>query len=206
MKQFVTVKDYHRTKTVIKKSIFTTTVKPVNSEEEAKAFISDVRREFSDANHNVYSYIVGENCQVQRFSDDGEPSGTAGTPVLEVLKKAGLTNVAIVVTRYFGGILLGTGGLVRAYSEAVKTALDEVEIVTLLQHRLLEITTGYDLYETVKTMLNHSGGYFIDTKFTEVVKLQVYIPEKELELFLSETMRFENIVIIQGYTKFLARN
>lgn len=204
MNQFITLKEYHRTKIIIKKSIFITTANPVNSEEEAKNFVAGVQKEFSDANHNVYAYIVGENRLLQKFSDDGEPSGTAGVPVLEVMKKSGLTNIAVVVTRYFGGILLGAGGLVRAYSEAVKTAIDEAAMVTLSQHRQLEITSGYDLYETVKSMINKAGGYFLDTKFTDNVQLLVYIPEKELELFLTGTGQFKNVIIKQGDTRYLA--
>lgn len=204
MKGFITVKEFHRTKIAIKKSVFITTVNPVNSEEEAKIFVSGVQSEFSDANHNVYAYVIGKNRRVQRFSDDGEPSGTAGVPVLEVIKKTGLTNVAVVVTRYFGGILLGAGGLVRAYSESVKTAIDEVEMVKLSEHRLLEIKLGYDLYETVKSIVQRAGGYFEDTKFTDNVELLVYIPEKELELFLTGTGQYKNVVIKQGDTRYLA--
>jgi len=105
---------------VEKKSRFIASVKPVSTEEEALEFVSQVKAKYRDARHNVYAYVVTEN-NISRFTDDGEPSGTAGAPVLDVILKEGLTDVAIVVTRYFGGTLLGTGGLVRAYGKSAKT-------------------------------------------------------------------------------------
>ncbi len=112
-----------------KKSTFIGYIKRVNTEEEAKNFVNEIKSMHKEATHNVYAYIVGENKGIQRYSDDGEPQGTAGIPVLEVIKKNDLTDVAVVVTRYFGGILLGGGGLIRAYSKGASSAIEEAGVV-----------------------------------------------------------------------------
>ena len=119
---------------VEKKSRFIATVVPVNTEEEALEFVEKTRKKYWDARHNCFAYIIGERGQLQRCSDDGEPNGTAGKPMLDVLLGNELRNVAVVVTRYFGGTLLGTGGLVRAYSGAVKAGLDASMVITKIRH------------------------------------------------------------------------
>jgi len=127
-KKYVTLGKCAEAEFTERKSLFIGNAKPVKSEEEAIAFIHEIRSRYSDATHNVYGYMIGAN--ITRFSDDGEPSGTAGMPVLDVIRKSGFTDAVIVVTRYFGGILLGAGGLVRAYSAAAKAAVDAAGIVT----------------------------------------------------------------------------
>ena len=133
-----------------KKSRFIATVRPVESEEEALAFIEEMRKKYWNATHNVFAYAVGEKSELQRFSDDNEPSGTAGMPVLNVLNGEEVKNTAIVVTRYFGGTLLGTGGLVRAYSKSAKSAVDQAEILSAELFLEFEISAGYSDFEKIQ--------------------------------------------------------
>ena len=126
-----------------KKSRFIATVVPVETEEEALAFIESLRKKYWDATHNCYAYVVGERNEIQRCSDDGEPSGTAGRPMMDVLAGAGVHNAAVVVTRYFGGTLLGTGGLIRAYSLAVQEGLAAAEVITRIPGVKLKLTAEY---------------------------------------------------------------
>ena len=130
-----------------KKSKFIATVRPVKTEEEAQSFIEEMRKKYWDATHNVFAYQIGERNQIQRFSDDGEPSGTAGLPVLDVLKGEDVKDVAIVVTRYFGGTLLGTGGLVRAYGKAAKEGLLEAGIIEKKLYRRFHVITDYSSWK-----------------------------------------------------------
>lgn len=130
---------------VIKRSKFIANVAPAESEEEALEFIAQISEEHKTASHNVYAYQVGENNQWQRYSDDGEPSGTSGIPTLEVIKQMGLKNTVVVVTRYFGGTLLGASGLVRAYSQAAKAGILAAGVVRKVLHRRVEITVDYSI-------------------------------------------------------------
>ncbi len=121
--KYITVKQEAIDEFKEKKSLFIGYIKRIEEEEEAKAFIEHIKSKHKDATHNVYAYIVGKNFEIQRYSDDGEPQGTAGVPILEVIKKIGITDCVIVVTRYFGGTLLGTGGLIRAYTKDRKSVM-----------------------------------------------------------------------------------
>ena len=129
-----------------KKSIFIGHATPVRNEDEARAFIESKRREYHDATHNCYAYLLN-NGAVARYSDDGEPSGTAGVPILNVVKMSGATDLAVVVTRYFGGILLGAGGLVRAYTSAAKIAVDASGLAVFEEYSLAKITVTYSDYQ-----------------------------------------------------------
>ncbi len=162
-----------------KRSRFIGAIQPVTTEEEAQAFIRARSKEYWDARHNVYAYILdgGSLC---RFSDDGEPQGTAGIPVLDVLRKEGLTDCAVVVTRYFGGILLGGGGLVRAYSHAAKLAVDAGGIVTMRPCTTGEIICDYAQYGWVPALLAQAGGTVTDTAFTDNVAVSFSLPEEAL--------------------------
>ncbi|NLE06207.1 MAG: DUF3795 domain-containing protein, partial [Crenarchaeota archaeon] len=124
MSNYKSIHKYGRDEIIINKSKFIGTAAPVENEEEAVSFIESIRKEFKDATHNCYAYVIGENRNIQRYSDDGEPSGTAGMPILNVINQENLINVAVVVTRYFGGVLLGAGGLVRAYTKGCKIGLE----------------------------------------------------------------------------------
>ena len=154
---------------VEKKSRFIATVVPVNTEEEALEFVEKTRKKYWDARHNCFAYIIGERGQLQRCSDDGEPNGTAGKPMLDVLLGNELRNVAVVVTRYFGGTLLGTGGLVRAYSGAVKAGLDASVVITKILGVKLHIETDYTTFGKIQYILAQRELKILDTVYTDKV-------------------------------------
>ena len=164
---------------VEKRSRFIGYVKPVQTEEEAVAFINQKRSEHWDASHNVYAYSLREG-NIKRYSDDGEPSGTAGMPVLDVIVKNELYNVCVVVTRYFGGVLLGTGGLVRAYSQGSKMALDAGGMVLMQSCLLCEISCSYHQYGKVSSLLMELGAAIDDTIYEADVKLVFHVPAEQL--------------------------
>lgn len=167
-----------------KRSRFIATLRHVETEEEAMAFVNEMKAKYWDARHNVFAYILNDNNLV-RYSDDGEPHGTAGKPVLDVISGRGLKNVAIVVTRYFGGILLGTGGLVRAYSGAAIGACDTAEIYEMVECSVAETECDYAQYEKLKVVLLDSGAIITDTVFENTIKIEFYI-KKDLCLPLQE--------------------
>ena len=154
-----------------KKSRFIATVSPVKSEEEAQRFIEQIKKQYWDARHNCTAFTIGSRHQLTRCSDDGEPSGTAGRPMLEVLLKEGICNTAVVVTRYFGGTLLGTGGLVRAYGAAVKEGLKNSEVVTMRYGTRLQVTADYpdvgriQHLETKEGLVQESAEYGVNVRF-----------------------------------------
>lgn len=151
-----------------RKSIFIGHAMPVKSEEDAVRYIKNIRHKYSDARHNVHAFMIG-NGTVSRSNDDGEPSGSAGVPVLEVIRKSGITDVCIVVTRYFGGILLGTGGLVRAYSAAAKAAIENAGVVTYEQYTVMRLNCGYSEYQKISNELARVGAIIDSTDFDAAV-------------------------------------
>lgn len=169
-----------------KKSRFIATIAPVESEEEATAFIERIRKKYYDARHNCPAFVIGKNKELTRCSDDGEPSGTAGKPILEVLLGAGLTNVAVVVTRYFGGTLLGTGGLVRAYTQAVQEGLAACKTATMRYGVTIRIETDYTDLGKIQHLLSNKEIPVIDSEYTDKVALLVQLPKE-----LSEGLRKE---------------
>lgn len=171
---------------VEKKSRFIATVTPVESEDEALQFIEAMRKKYWDARHNCYAYVIGERNELQRFSDDGEPGGTAGKPMLDVLLGEEIHNVVVVVTRYFGGTLLGTGGLVRAYSSAAKAGLASSVIITKIQGLKLQITTDYTGLGKIQYILGHRGLKILDSVYTDKVDLEVLVPRSLLDIIKSE--------------------
>ncbi len=166
---------------VEKKSRFIATVFSVESEEEALEIVAKMKKKYWDARHNCYAYVIGDNNQVQRFSDDGEPSQTAGKPILDVLLAEQIHNVLVVVTRYFGGTLLGTGGLVRAYSKATKMGLDNSVLVDKVYGTELKIRLDYSGTQKVKHIISQLGVYTIDTLYTDVVEEIVVASDEKLE-------------------------
>ena len=166
---------------VEKKSRFIATVTPVKTEQEALDVIAAKKKEYWDARHNCYAYIIGQNQEVMRCSDDGEPAQTAGRPMLDVLLGADVYNVVVVVTRYFGGVLLGTGGLVRAYQGAVKAGLDSCAIVEQNRGRMLTIATDYNGYGKIEYILREHQVPISDTAFGAEVELKVVVDETLLE-------------------------
>lgn len=151
-----------------RKSVFIGHAMPVKSEEDAVRYIKNIRHKYSDARHNVHAFMIG-NGTVSRSNDDGEPSGSAGGPVLEVIRKSGITDVCIVVTRYFGGILLGTGGLVRAYSAAAKAAIENAGVVTYEQYTVMRLNCGYSEYQKISNELARVGAIIDSTDFDAAV-------------------------------------
>lgn len=166
----------------VKRSKFHCYAAPVHSQDEANAFIAKIRSRHWDARHNVPAYII-RNGNMQHFSDDGEPSGTAGRPVLDVLVGKQVTDVCVVITRYFGGVLLGTGGLVRAYSEGAQRALDAAGIVTMRKMTRCKLELDYSLYGRFPSLLADVGGRLEDTSFGSAVDLQFLLPAGTLDSF-----------------------
>lgn len=171
---------------VEKKSRFIATVAPVRTEEEALSLIEAVRKKYWDARHNCFAYVIGERNESARCSDDGEPQGTAGKPMLDVLIGNGLHNTAVVVTRYFGGVLLGTGGLVRAYSAAVKEGIASSVIITRIRGVKLEISTDYTGLGKIQYILGQRGIRILNSEYTDAVRLEVLLAEEVKEQVKAE--------------------
>lgn len=191
-KVYKTIYKYGEEEIIINKSRFIGYARPINSEEEALEFIEEIKTKNRDATHNVYAYVVGENNGIQRFSDDGEPSGTAGIPALEVIKKEDLRNVIVVITRYFGGIKLGTGGLIRAYTKGAKIGLDAGIIIEMILHTRVKIRIDYTVYGKVENFLLN-GGYIIDESiFDDAVNIYVYIEESKVDEFSNTIIDLTN--------------
>lgn len=169
-----------------KKSRFIGQIQPVSSEEEAQAFIEGIRKKHYDARHNCFAFSVGSTMPTLRFSDDGEPQGTAGKPILEVINGSGIHNICIVVTRYFGGTLLGTGGLVRAYTDAAKAALLHCETKLIQKLYPVEIKLSYTDMGKVSYILNTKNIEINDTVFADDVIFQIQIPVERREEILNE--------------------
>lgn len=159
-----------------KKSRFIATVRRVETEEEAIAFVEEMKKKYWDARHNCYAFVVGEKGSIQRYSDDGEPGGTAGRPMLDVLLGEGIRNIAVVVTRYFGGVLLGTGGLVRAYTQALKAGLQQSETAWMRYGRVLAIETDYNGIGKILYLLGQNGIEPENADYTDTVRLQITVP------------------------------
>lgn len=170
---------------VEKKSRFIATVKPIETEEEALDYIAAAKKQYWDASHNCYAFVAGEQQQLQRCSDDGEPAGTAGRPMLEVLLREELHNVLVIVTRYFGGTLLGTGGLVRAYQGAVREGLQGSVIARKEKGCILTIQTDYNGLGKIQYLLAKENIHTMDSVYGEQVELGVMVPTVQYEGLLS---------------------
>lgn len=173
---------------VEKKSRFIANIFPVHSEEEALAYIEEIRKKHYDARHNCFAYVIGEKNEVMRGSDDGEPSGTAGRPMLEVLLGEELHDVLAIVTRYFGGTLLGTGGLVRAYSAAVKEGLSKTEVIERLSGKKVKIQTDYNGIGKLQYIMGQLGVTELQADYGENVELIVAVPEETVSKFQKEVI------------------
>jgi uncharacterized YigZ family protein len=170
---------------VIKKSRFIGYGKPVTSEDEAIAFIESIRKKHWDATHNCYAYVIGERDEIQKSSDDGEPSGTAGRPILEVIKAQKLKNTAIVVTRYFGGIMLGAGGLIRAYTEGAVQAIEASEPIERVLRRKVAVEADYTWYGKIENELRNRGWHVGETVFADRVTVVCLPEDGEAERFIA---------------------
>lgn len=177
---------------VEKKSRFIATTRPVETEEEAAAFIEEMKKKYWDARHNCSAYVLGDRGQIQRCSDDGEPSQTAGRPMLDVLSGEGIRNACVVVTRYFGGTLLGTGGLVRAYSAAVQEGLRHS---TVLEKRLgsrIQVITDYNGIGKIQYVAAQLGLTMLDTAYTEQVRMTLLVPTGQVRPFIHQVTEKTN--------------
>ena len=173
------------TEYVVNKSRFLCYAAPAGTEEEALAFLAKIRARHRDATHNCYAYVIGENSGIMRYSDDGEPSGTAGMPMMEVLKARGVVNCVCVVTRYFGGILLGAGGLVRAYSHSAALALDAAQVSVMEPTTRCMVEVPYPLWDKVNYALKKEPVLSENTEFSATVVTTLLVRTKDLPALLS---------------------
>ncbi len=198
-----TVKNTACAELVEKRSRFISTVKPAATEAEAVEFINELKQKYWDATHNVYAYIIEEN-NIMRYSDDGEPSGTAGMPVLDILKKEGLTNLVVVVTRYFGGILLGTGGLVHTYSRSAKQGVLAAQMIDMLLCRELRIKCDYTLLGKIQNEIHNRDIIEGEVTYTDNVEISLFIPVGNFERFKADMVELTNAKaeLIDGATEY----
>ena len=175
-----------------KKSRFIAEVYPVVSEDEAFAHLEEVKKRYWDARHHCWAYVIGRNPASERMSDDGEPAGTAGKPILGVIRGRNVTDVFVVVTRYFGGTLLGTGGLVRAYTAATAAALSDTVIITRIFGFKLDIHTDYTGLGKIQYLIARRDLYILDTDYTDKVVISLLVPEEEEGAFTKEVLEGTN--------------
>ena len=160
---YITIREYGEDSFIEKKSEFIGYAKRVENEEEAKAFVAEIKSKHKQARHNCWAYIIGENMGIQRYSDDGEPQGTAGIPTLEVIKKEDLRDVVVVVTRYFGGVKLGAGGLVRAYTKGAKIGIDAAKVIEKVMYKEVRIKIDYNQLGKVQNEIMNMNYFVKDT-------------------------------------------
>ena len=187
-----TIKEDGQVQEEIKKSRFICHAKRVYSEEEARAFITAIKKEHYKATHNCSAFIIGERSEIKRTSDDGEPSGTAGVPMLGVLENHNLTNVCVVVTRYFGGIKLGAGGLIRAYAGSVALAVKELGIVEIKEQAGIQIQMSYAQYQEYGNFLKEHNLMELETNFTDQVETIIFVDKEDKEDIKSSLIEFFN--------------
>lgn len=180
---YYTVKNFGEHEIVIKNSRFIASVRRAENEGEARGFIADIKKQKQGANHHCSAYMIGAQDVIQKANDDGEPTGTAGIPMLEVLKKRSLKDTVVVVTRYFGGIKLGAGGLIRAYGTATTEGLDAAGIVKRQLMTIIHITTDYSLLGKLENELHQAGYPLKDIHYLEQVEIEAYVPQPEIDTF-----------------------
>ncbi|WP_341591533.1 YigZ family protein [Staphylococcus epidermidis] len=183
-KSIITIKQAHSIENVISKSRFIAYIKPVSTENEAKAFIDEIKTKHKDTTHNCSAYTVGPEMNIQKANDDGEPSGTAGIPMLEILKKQEIHNVCVVVTRYFGGIKLGAGGLIRAYSGAVRDVIYDIGRVELREAIPVTVTLDYDQTGKFEYELASTTFLLREQFYTDKVSYQIDVVKNEYDAFI----------------------
>lgn len=180
---YQTVKGYGESEIIIQKSRFITYVDRAETEQQALDFINNIKNKHKDATHNCSAYIIGEHDNIQKANDDGEPSGTAGVPMLEVLKKQGIKDTVVVVTRYFGGIKLGGGGLIRAYGKATTEGIDAAKVVNRMQHHLLKVQVDYTWLGKVENEIRNSVYLLKEKNYAESVEVFVYTKAADAPTF-----------------------
>ncbi len=189
--EYTTVLHQATAELVEKRSRFIAAVKPVRTEAEAVEFLESIKKQHWGARHNVYAYVLEEN-NLQRYSDDGEPAGTAGVPVLDIIKKSGLSDLVVVVTRYFGGILLGTGGLVHAYSKSAKMGIDAANPVTMRLCREVLIECDYSALGKLQPYILSRGLKLSDIDYADNVRFCVFVPTNNVKNFIDELIDITN--------------
>lgn len=193
-KSFKTINERAEAEIVEKKSRFIANVSPVSSEEEATNFIAEIKKQHYNARHNCFAYVIGGDIPIVRFSDDGEPNGTAGKPILDVLLGEKIENAIIVVTRYFGGTLLGTGGLVRAYGKSAKEGILAGKIVQMDVYTKVFISVDYSLIGKIQYEVSNNGHIIIDTEYTDLVKFSLYVKSELVDEFIKNIVNITNNV------------
>lgn len=192
MSTYKTLHEFGMDETIIEKSTFIGYAKPIKTEEEAIEFINEIKKKHKDATHNVWAYTVGENMNIQRYSDDGEPQGTAGIPTLEVIKKEDLRDVVVVVTRYFGGIKLGAGGLVRAYTKGAKVGIEAGIVIEKVKYTEVKIKIDYNLLGKIQNEIMNLELTIKDTIYGEDVEIIVYVRNEDVENLESRIIDITN--------------
>src|SRR5690625_2597624 len=202
---YYTVKQAGSHEIIIQKSRFIGYVERVNTEDEAIAFIQKIKKQHHNATHNCSAYIIGDHDQIQKANDDGEPGGTAGIPMLEVLKRLSLKNVVVVVTRYFGGTKLGAGGLIRAYSSTTSETIKKIGIVKGALMQGFSLTIEYSLLGKVENALHQSPYIIEDIHYLENVELIVYVPINGVDAFKKEMIDLTNdqIAMVEKDKKYI---
>lgn len=188
---YKTVAGESETLIIEKKSKFYSHVKPVDNEADALAYLNEMRSRYGDATHNVYAYVIDEN-NIFRYSDDGEPSGTAGMPVLDTIRKSGIVDVVVVVTRYFGGTLLGTGGLVHTYGASARKGLEESGVIIRSMNDIVSARVGYDLIGKIQYKLSSDGYVTEDTIYEDDVTFLICSPQDKTERLMKELTDITN--------------
>lgn len=183
LNDYKTVKGYGQSEITIQKSRFITYINRAESEQQAQAFIDDIKSQHKNANHNCSAYMIGEHDTIQKANDDGEPSGTAGVPMLEVLKKQGLKDTVVVVTRYFGGIKLGGGGLIRAYGKATTEGIQVAQIVERKLHHLMKVSVDYSWLGKLENEVRESNYPLDRIEYAESVELYIFTLAIEEDIF-----------------------
>lgn len=190
--RYYTVKEYGENEIVIQKSRFIAYVTRAETEAEAQDFIQQIKKKHWDATHNCSAYMIGENDQIQKANDDGEPSGTAGVPILEVLKKKHLKDTAVVITRYFGGIKLGAGGLIRAYGKATSEGIDATGIVERKLMRVMHTKVDYTWLGKLENELRSSVYTIKEIHYLDNVEFETYVEEEQTENFINWMVELTN--------------
>lgn len=196
IKQYKTVLNRASCEIEEKKSRFIATVRPIKTEEEALELISELKSKYWDATHNVYAYYLNGDTVIQRFSDDGEPSGTAGIPVLEAIKRSGIQDVVVVVTRYFGGTLLGASGLIRTYAKSASAGIESAGIVCRKLCDEVGIIIEYTLLGKVQNIISNKEYTIKENIYEQDAEIRVYIPVEETEAFIAELIEATNARVL----------
>jgi len=208
LSNYYTVKENGFHEIIIQKSRFITYLARATTEEQAQAFISELKKKHHDANHNCSAYVIGERNEIQKANDDGEPSGTAGVPMLEVLKKRDLRDTVVVVTRYFGGIKLGGGGLIRAYGSSVSEALNAVGVVERIEHTVISVNVDYTWLGKLENELRASVHPIDQIHYLDQVQIDVLVKTADVPDFLDWMTNMTNgqADLSSGSTRYLERD